>query len=70
MSKIGLLLLALLPLVNLPAQIIRSGNGDGTHTNPVIYSDYPDPDVTRVTLFHGFNDPVSFNRSHYPRIVK
>jgi len=27
---------------------MQSDNGDGTYTNPVIYSDYPDPDVIRV----------------------
>jgi len=39
---------SLLPLVNLPAQQIGSDNGNGTYTNPVIYSDFPDPDVIRV----------------------
>jgi beta-xylosidase len=42
------LLLSLLPLVNLVAQKVQSDNGDGTYTNPVIYSDFPDPDVIRV----------------------
>jgi beta-xylosidase len=32
----------------LSAQKTQSDNGDGTYTNPVIYSDYPDPDVIRV----------------------
>jgi len=27
---------------------MQSDNGDGTYTNPVIYSDFPDPDVIRV----------------------
>ena len=40
--------LSLLPLADLPAQKMQSDNGDGTYTNPVIYSDYPDPDVIRV----------------------
>jgi beta-xylosidase len=30
------------------AQQLQSDNGDGTYTNPVIYSDFPDPDVIRV----------------------
>ena len=41
-------LFSLLPLINLPAQKLQSDNGDGTYTNPVIYSDFPDPDVIRV----------------------
>jgi beta-xylosidase len=32
----------------LSAQKTQSDNGDGTYTNPVIYSDFPDPDVIRV----------------------
>lgn len=32
----------------LPQQQTQSDNGDGTYTNPVIYSDFPDPDVIRV----------------------
>jgi len=35
-------------LGNLEAQKLCSDNGDGTYTNPVIYSDFPDPDVIRV----------------------
>lgn len=27
---------------------MQSDNGDGTYTNPVIYADFPDPDVIRV----------------------
>lgn len=30
------------------AQIVHSDNGNGTYTNPVIPSDFPDPDVIRV----------------------
>lgn len=41
-------LIILLPWVNISAQQTQSDNGDGTFTNPVIYSDYPDPDVIRV----------------------
>ena len=43
-----LFLFSVLQLINLPAQKLQSDNGDGTSTNPVIYSDYPDPDVIRV----------------------
>jgi beta-xylosidase len=32
----------------LSAQQAQSDNGNGTYTNPVIYSDFPDPDVIRV----------------------
>ena len=41
-------LLSLLPLATLPSQKMQSDNGDGIYTNPVIYSDFPDPDVIRV----------------------
>ena len=30
------------------AQKTNSDNGDGTYTNPLIYADFPDPDVIRV----------------------
>jgi beta-xylosidase len=43
-----LLLLALVSGSKLIAQKIHSDNGDGTFTNPVITSDFPDPDVIRV----------------------
>ena len=48
--KLGLhfFLFALLPFVSVSAQQTQSDNGDGTYTNPVIYSDFPDPDVIRV----------------------
>jgi beta-xylosidase len=42
------LIVLLIPFGNLIAQQMQSDNGDGTYTNPVIYSDYPDPDVIRV----------------------
>ena len=32
----------------LAAQQAKSDNGNGTYTNPVIFSDFPDPDVIRV----------------------
>jgi beta-xylosidase len=41
-------LLSLLTFANVFAQKTQSDNGDGTYTNPVIYSDYPDPDVIRI----------------------
>jgi beta-xylosidase len=31
-----------------PAQVWRSDQGDGTYRNPVLFADYPDPDVIRV----------------------
>ena len=34
--------------INIIAQKFQSDNGDGTYTNPVIASDFPDPDVIRV----------------------
>ncbi len=37
-----------LSLLPMSAQRLQSDNGDGTYTNPVIYSDFPDPDVIRV----------------------
>ena len=48
--KVGLnfFLLALVPLGSLIAQQPQSDNGDGTYTDPVIYSDFPDPDVIRI----------------------
>jgi len=33
---------------HLTAQQRQSDNGDGTYTNPLIYADFPDPDVIRV----------------------
>ena len=35
-------------LTDLNAQKLQSDNGDGTYTNPVIYSDFPDPDVIHI----------------------
>jgi len=40
--------LSLLLVVNLSAQQRQSDNGDGTYINPVIYSNFPDPDVIRL----------------------
>ena len=47
LKKLGMAtLLALLSVTSLLGQ--TSDNGDGTFTNPVIWSDVPDPDVIRV----------------------
>jgi beta-xylosidase len=34
--------------LDVPAQKLRSDNGDGTYTNPLIAADFPDPDVIQV----------------------
>lgn len=44
LSTVMLILL----LVISPASGWQSDNGDGTFTNPVLYADYPDPDIIRV----------------------
>ena len=41
-------LISIIPFSGLLAQKLHSDNGDGTYTNPVIASDFPDPDVIRV----------------------
>ena len=41
-------MLTLFVATGLHAQKVHSDNGDGTYTNPVIASDFPDPDVIRV----------------------
>lgn len=43
-----LYLISIIPFTSLTAQKLQSDNGNGTYTNPVIYSDFPDPDVIRV----------------------
>jgi beta-xylosidase len=43
-----IIMFSFLPLVSLTAQKMQSDNGDGTYTNPILYSDFPDPDVIRV----------------------
>ncbi|RPJ76819.1 MAG: T9SS C-terminal target domain-containing protein [Alphaproteobacteria bacterium] len=40
--------LSFVPLTVTNSQKLHSDNGDGTYTNPIIYSDFPDPDVIRV----------------------
>jgi len=44
----ALVILLFISSTNIPAQKFQSDNGDGTYTNPVIASDFPDPDVIRV----------------------
>ncbi len=39
---------ALILATSASAQVWRSDQGDGTFRNPVLYADYPDPDVIRV----------------------
>ena len=41
-------LAALMVAASASAQVWRSDQGDGTFRNPVLYADYPDPDVIRV----------------------
>jgi len=54
------LLISLLPSVSLNSQKMQSDNGDGTYTNPVIYSDFPDPDVIRVDSIYYFVSTTMF----------
>ena len=44
----AILILSPILSVTMLAQKFQSDNGDGTYTNPVIASDFPDPDVIRV----------------------
>nr|WP_232494623.1 glycoside hydrolase 43 family protein [Novosphingobium kaempferiae] len=37
-----------LPICGLHAQVWRADQGDGTYRNPVLFADYPDPDIIRV----------------------
>lgn len=43
-----LCLILVIPFTSSIAQKLHSDNGNGTYTNPVIASDFPDPDVIRV----------------------
>jgi beta-xylosidase len=54
-----LLLLMILP-ASLHGQKMRSDNGDGTYTNPVIAADFPDPDVIRVDSVYYFVSTTMF----------
>src|SRR5215204_1761534 len=47
-SVIFILFALIMPLNALRAQKLQSDNGDGTYTNPLIASDFPDPDVILV----------------------
>ena len=58
-----LFLLFLISSVNLTAQQLQSDNGDGTYTNPVIYVDFPDPDVIDVDSYISlFQLPCLYSR--------
>lgn len=46
------------PLLTEPQ--LQSDNGDGTYTNPVIYADFPDPDVIRVDSVYYFVSTTMF----------
>lgn len=41
-------LITLLPAAPGRAQVWRADHGDGTFTNPLLWGDWPDPDVIRV----------------------
>jgi len=45
---IAVIILSIISSTNIFSQKHHSDNGDGTYTNPVIASDFPDPDVIRV----------------------
>jgi beta-xylosidase len=55
-----LLSLIILSLISLTAQQMQSDNGDGTYTNPIIYADFPDPDVIRVDSVYYFVSTTMF----------
>ncbi len=60
-KKILLGLLLLFPMCFLSnAQKLQSDNGDGTYTNPVIFADFPDPDVIRVDSVYYFVSTTMF----------
>ena len=48
MIRAAALPLSLLLAIAAPAQVWRSDQGDGTYRNPVLFADYPDPDIIRV----------------------
>ena len=48
MKTIPILMCCLLAVFVSSAHGWQSDNGDGTFTNPVLYADYPDPDIIRV----------------------
>ena len=47
--KVGVIAAGLLALAGVAdAQVWRADQGDGTYRNPVLFADYPDPDIIRV----------------------
>ncbi|WP_375194218.1 glycoside hydrolase 43 family protein [Sphingobium sp.] len=46
--RTGLAMAALALASTLSSQVWRSDQGDGTYRNPVLFADYPDPDIIRV----------------------
>lgn len=61
-KKITLLLFICIPALSVSGQLLMkhqtgpSGDqGNGTYINPVLYADYSDPDVIRVTQTEGAN---------------
>jgi beta-xylosidase len=48
MRAFVILLIVFFIWANCFGQKMQSDNGDGTYTNPLIYADFPDPDVIRV----------------------
>jgi beta-xylosidase len=59
-SVIYFFFLSFLPLAVTNSQKMHSDNGDGTYTNPLIYSDFPDPDVIRVDSIYYFVSTTMF----------
>lgn len=60
-KKILLGLLLVFPMFfHSNAQKLHSDNGDGTYTNPVIFADFPDPDVIRVDSVYYFVSTTMF----------
>ncbi|ATI80776.1 glycoside hydrolase family 43 protein [Sphingobium yanoikuyae] len=47
-AAVGLALSAGLICAPLSGQVWRADQGDGTYRNPVLFADYPDPDIIRV----------------------
>lgn len=47
-NGVSAVILCLLTVFAGPSFAWQSDNGDGTFTNPVLYADYPDPDIIRV----------------------
>lgn len=60
MKKVFLFLSVFFTAINVVSQKTQSDNGDGTYTNPVIASDFPDPDVIRVDDVYYFLSTTMF----------